>query len=101
MPIRKDNARQGPTSQWLLGLIEEFLTINNMDNDGNYFGWLVNKDRTLVQRLRDGGDVSITRMDDILAFMQYPATFRRTSAGLGPVNFRILKPLIIKPKEIP
>lgn len=81
---------QGPTAVWLLSEIERFLTSNDMENDGYTFGWHVAKDRMLVTRLRDGGDVTLTRMDDILAFMQNPVCKRE-----------ILKPMKIKPKELP
>lgn len=88
---------QGPTAQWLLGLIDEFLTINDMENDGCAFGWYVSQDRSLVTRLRDGGDVTTTKMDDILAFMQNPVTVTRK----GELKELDLKPLTIKPKELP
>lgn len=100
MPAKKENKPQGPTTLWLLELIEEYLTINDMDNDGNTFGWLVAQDRTLVQRLRDGGDISITRMDDVLAFMQRPIQSYRTSARLGTRTLKTLKPLTIQPRSI-
>lgn len=100
MPAKREDSEQGPTVLWLLGLIEEYLTINDMDNDGNTFGWLVAKDRTLVQRLRDGGDISITRMDDVLSFMQRPIQSYRTSARTGSRTLKTLKPLTIEPRSI-
>lgn len=99
MPIQKADKKQGKTTLWLLEQIEEFLTINDMDNDGNTFGWLVSKDRTLVQRLRDGGDIAIGKMDDALAFMQRPDTVYRTTTVEGTVK-KTLKPLTIKPRSI-
>ena len=99
MPAKYER-RQGATTQWLLGLIEEFLTINNIENDGNYFGWALCKDRTLVQRLREEGDITITRMDDALAFMQNPVGYTRVMTSEGWVKVP-LKPLTIKTKELP
>lgn len=92
-----DNRTQGPTAQWLLAQIERFLTINRMENDGNLFGWYVSQDRSLVTRLRDGGDVTTTRMDDILAFLQYPVTKTRD----GVLKELDLRPIKIRPKELP
>lgn len=100
MPIQKADRKQGKTTLWLLTLIEEFLTINDMDNDGNTLGWLIAKDRTLVQRLRDGGDISITRMDDVLAFMQMPVNNYRTSSMRGNPTWKTLKPLTIEPRSL-
>jgi len=90
--------RQGPTAIMLLGLIEEFLTLNDMDNDGNYFGWLVCGDRTLVQRLREGGDVTTTKMDDIISFLYKPEKILRSATLKGPVTIRYFKPL--KPRSV-
>jgi hypothetical protein len=101
MPIRKLDKPQGPTTVWLLGLIEEYLTINEMDNDGQTFGWLSTKDITMVQRLRDGGDITLTKMDEVLAFMQLPVNSYRTSARTGAREIKTLKPLTIKPRSIP
>lgn len=100
MPRQKADNKQGPTVLWLLAQIEEFLSVNDMDNDGNTFGWLVSKDRTLVTRLRDGGDISITKMDDVLAFMRCPDRVYRTTTSEGLVVNKTLKPLTIKPKEL-
>lgn len=100
MPIQKTDRKQGPTVLWLLEHIEEFLSVNDMENDGNTFGWLVTKDRTLVTRLRDGGDISVTRMDMVLAFMRCPDKVYRTEASDGSVVKKTLKPLTIKPKEL-
>ena len=99
MPPKKIDARQGPSVTELRRLIEEFLTINDMDNDGIYFGWLVAGDRNLVQRLRDGGDLTTTKMDDIIAFMQNPDKESRTKTSQGLVIRKTLQPLTIKPKE--
>lgn len=104
MPAKTDDAKQGPTAKWLLELIEEFMTINGMDNDGNRFGWLFCGDRTLVQRLRDGGDITTTRMDDAIAFMRNPVNFYRrptptSSACKSQVIPTALKPLTIKPRS--
>lgn len=90
MRVKQDRV-QGQTAQWLLEVIEVFLTVNNLDNDGCSFGWVLSKDRTLVQRLRDGGDVTTSKMDEILAYMQDP----------GMVNKVPLKPITIQPKELP
>lgn len=89
--MRKNlDKEQGSTAQWLLGVIDQFLDHNDMAPDGCTFGWYVAQDRMLVQRLRDGGDVTLTRMDDILAFMQDPVTKRGN-----------LKPMQIRKKELP
>lgn len=101
MPIKNLDKPQSPIILWLLGLIEDYLTLNEMDNDGHTFGWLVAKDRTMVQRLRDGGDITVTKMDDVLAFMQCPANSYRTSASTGARTIKPLKPLTIKPRSIP
>ena len=100
MPKVKDNAHQGPTVLWLLDLIEEFLTINEMDNDGERLGGIVFNDRTLVCRLRNGADLYVTRMDDLLAFMKNPDRSIRVETGEGTV-LKPLKPLNIKPRSIP
>lgn len=100
MPRQKADAKQGPTVLWLLEQIEEFLSVNDMENDGNTFGWLVSKDRTLVTRLRDGGDISITKMDDVIAFMRCPDRVYRTETREGLVVKKTLKPLTIKPRSL-
>ena len=100
MPAKKIDAQQGPTAKWLLDQIEEFLTINEMENDGCTFGWLLCRDRTLVQRLRDGGDVTLTRMDGAVAFMRNPVSGYRTYAKHGQRTIKALRPLNIKPKEL-
>lgn len=101
MPIKNLDKPQGPTAQWLLGVIEEYLEYNDMENDGRTFGWLVSKDRTMVQRLRDGGDIGLTKMDDILAFMQRPQSVYRAKTSEGLVVWKPLKPLNIKPRSLP
>lgn len=80
--------KTGQTVEWLLEQIEEFLTINYMQNDGYMFGWHATKDGSLVTRLRDGGDVTTKKMDHLLAFMQNP----------DKAN---LKPLTIKGRKLP
>lgn len=100
MRVKQDRV-QGPTAQWLLEVIEEFLTVNELDNDGCLFGWVLSKDRTLVQRLRDGGDVTTSKMDEILAFVQNPVSFAQTGVRKGLVRNIPLKPIIVKPKELP
>jgi hypothetical protein len=100
MRVKQDRV-QGPTAQWLLEIIEEFLTLNELDNDGCLFGWVLSKDRTLVQRLRDGGDVTTSKMDEILAFVQNPVSFASTGVRKGLVRNIPLKPITIKPKELP
>ena len=97
----KENRIQGPTAQWLLGLIEEYLTINDLDNDGCLFGWALSKDRSLVERLRDGGDVTTSKMDEILAFMQKSGNVTQTGVKNGAIRKIALKPLSIKTKELP
>lgn len=93
MPVKSD--AQGPTALQLLVDIEDFISVNDMDNDGNYFGWLAIKDRTVVQRLRDGGDVSTTKMDAIYDFMQNPADHYRAKASIrGLAKIKALKPFI-------
>lgn len=92
---------QGETAKQLLVDIEDFMTINDMDNDGNYFGWLAIKDRTMVQRLRDGGDVSTTKMDEIYTFMQNPVAHYRAKASIrGLERIKALKPFNQQPKEL-
>ena len=55
-----------PINTWLVDLIDEFLTINAMENDGCVFGWYIMRDRSLVTRLRDGGDVTTRKLETIL-----------------------------------
>lgn len=103
MPAKRPDTVQGPTAKWLLGLIEDFLTANEMDNDGCHFGWILCGDRTLVQRLRDGGDVSTTRLDEAIAFMRNPVNFYRRptpTASKSLVIPKALKPLTIEPRSI-
>lgn len=100
MRVKQDRV-QGPTAQWLLEIIEDFLTLNELDNDGCLFGWVLSKDRTLVQRLRDGGDVTTSKMDEILVFVQNPVSFAQTGVRKGRVRNIPLKPITIKPKELP
>jgi hypothetical protein len=97
----KENRVQGPTAIWLLEQIEEFLTINELDNDGCLFGWHLSKDRSLVERLRDGGDVTTSKMDEILAFLQGPVKVIKTGSRHGDIREIHLRPLKIKPKELP
>ena len=101
MPIKKTDRVQGTTILWLLDQIERFLELNELENDGNAFGWMLCKDRTLVQRLRDGGDINVTRMDEALAFMKNPDRSVRSSTREGLVMMKALKPLNIEPKELP
>jgi hypothetical protein len=101
MPRKKAGEVQSDLTLWLLGLIEEYLTLNDMDNDGNTFGWLSIGDVSVVQRLRDGGDVTIGKMVKIFAFMQRPVNSYLTSARTGERVTKTLKPLTIKPKELP
>ena len=97
----KENRVQGPTCVWLLDQIERFFTINKLDNDGCLFGWHLCRDRSLVERLRDGGDVTTSKMDEILAFMQDPVRVIRTGSRGGDIRQFTLKPMKIKPKELP
>lgn len=101
MPIKKTEKVQGPTVRWLLSQIELFLELNEMENDGNNFGWMLCKDGTLVQRLRDGGDINVSRMDEALAFMQNPGRNIRATTSEGLVFMKPLKPLTIKSRSIP
>lgn len=98
MPIKLDPP--GSTVKQLLVDIEEFMTMNNMDNDGNYFGWLAIKDRTVVQRLRDGGDVGTTKMDTIYAFMQNPVDHYRAKTSVrGLARIEAFQPFIKQPRS--
>lgn len=100
MPRRKEDFQQGPTTLWLLDQLEKYLEFNDMDNDGCSLSRLIADDRSLIQRLRDGGDISITKMDDALAFMQGSHVVRiKTSEGL--VETLTLKPFTIEPRSIP
>jgi hypothetical protein len=91
------NTRTCSTVSWLLAEIENFLTINSMENDGCAFGWYIMRDRSLVSRLRDGGDVTTKKMDDILAFMLNPVTTTRS----GEPKKLNLKPLTITRRQLP
>lgn len=90
-----------PMTPWLLDLIEQFLTINDMDNDGNAFGWYVMHDKDLVTRLRDGKDVSVRIMEASLSFMQNPVTVIPRGNRKGETRPLPLKPLVIKPRSLP
>lgn len=98
MPAKKDE--QGKTALWLMALIEDFLTINGMENDGNSFGWLALKDRTLVERMRGGGDLSTTKMDKVIAFLRNPDRTYKTVDSEGAVVMKTLRPLTFNPKEL-
>lgn len=100
MPLKKLDKPQGATAVWLLEQIESYLELNAMDNDGETFGWLVAKDKTMVQRLRDGGDITTGKMDDALAFMRMPINSYRTSARTGARTIKTLKPLNIQPRSL-
>ena len=85
---------QGPTAKRLLVDIENFMDLNDMDNDGNYFGWLAIKDRTMVQRLRDGGDVSTSKMDEIYSFIRNPADHYKARVRVrGLAKIEAFKPI--------
>jgi hypothetical protein len=88
-------------TDWLLEHIEEFLTINDMDNDGCAFGWYVMQDRNLVTRLRDGKDISLRIFEDVLAFMQKPVTVIPRGNRKGELKPLNLKPLNIKRRTLP
>lgn len=90
-----------PLSEWLLEHIEEFLTLNDMDNDGCAFGWYVMADRNLVTRLRDGKDISVRIFEDVLAFMQKPVTVIPRGNRKGELKPLDLKPITIKRRMIP
>lgn len=90
-----------PLTEWLLEQIEEFLTINDMDNDGAQFGWLVMHDWKLVTRLRDGKDISVRIFEDVLAFMQKPVTVIPRGNRKGELKPLDLKPITIKRRMIP
>ena len=98
MPIKNFNNPQCELTQWLLGLMEEYIDLNDLDNDGNTFGWLACKDATMVQRLRDGGDISIGKMCNALAFMQRPGEYRAKNTD---TVYKPLKPLTLKPRSLP
>lgn len=86
------------TIEWLLGEIDRFLTINAMENDGCVFGWYVMRDRSLVSRLREGGDVTTRKLEAILEFMQNPVTKDHRS---GKTKRLDLQPLTITRRELP
>jgi hypothetical protein len=96
-----ENTAPQTLSEWLLEQIEEFLTINDMDNDGNQFGWYVMHDKDLVTRLRDGKDVSVRIMEASLSFMQNPVTVIPRGNRKGETRLLPLKPLVIKRRSIP
>ena len=83
------NIKIGKTVEWLLEHIEEFLTINNMDNDGYTFGWYVMRDKSLVTRLRDGGDITTRKLEATLVFMQYLVKYDgKRVPSLKPINIK-------------
>lgn len=88
-------------TQWLLEHIHAFMDLNDMDVEGNQFGWYVMHDKDLVTRLRDGKDVSVRIMEASLSFMQNPVTVIPRGNRKGETRPLPLKPLIIKPRSIP
>lgn len=75
-------------TQWLLRHIELFMDLNDMEPDGNSFGWKACQDRTLVTRLRDGGDIRTTLLLQILSFMQNPISQSGKPLTLKPINIQ-------------
>ena len=96
MKQRKERTT-GPTVAWLLTQIDAFLDLNDMPGDGCLFGWYAMRDSSLVSRLREGKDVTTSKLDDILAFMQNPSTVTRS---VEPKTLN-LKPLNIKRRTLP
>jgi len=77
-----------PLTDWLMDLIEQFLTINVMENDGCVFGWYIMRDRSLVTRLREGGDLTTRKLETILSFMQNPIMYNGKKLDLKPLNIK-------------
>lgn len=91
-----------PLIDWLLEQIELFLDLNDMEPDGCQFGYYIMNDRTLVSRIRDGGDVTTKNMECILTFMQTPATVIHRGNRKGELKpLTHLKPLNIQRRTIP
>lgn len=85
----KEDRQTGPTIEWLLSKIDAFMDINHDQAiDDVSFGWYADKDRTLVPRLRLGGDVTTSKMDKIITFMQNPVTSKRSGLTLKPITIK-------------
>lgn len=72
--VQDNPAKLTSTAEWLLHNIDRFLD-NNLHNgwmDEEAFGWAACKDSSLVERLRNGGDVRTEKMDLILSFVKNP-----------------------------
>lgn len=91
--MEKTEQRENTTAEWLLGQIEAFLDLNDMDANGCNLGWYVMRDRSLVTRLRDGGDLTTRKMELVLAFIQNPVDYRGKKLTLTPLN--------VKRRELP
>lgn len=99
MPARKQD-NQGPTAKWLIEQIDKFLTVNPvLENDGCVLGYHIGKDRSLIERLRNGGDVFTSRMDEIIAFLTRHDNVIVTRSEGGSEKNVTLTPITIPPRS--
>lgn len=70
------------TKSWLLATINDFLE-ECPEMSPETFGWKSVKDTTLVERLRNGGDVRTLKLDMIIAFIH---NIRRSKNGEAKEN---------------
>ncbi len=59
------------TLEWLVDRINSFLKMNKGLTEAS-FGWAAIKDTGLVERLRNGGDVTTRKLDALVRFMSNP-----------------------------
>ncbi len=59
------------TLEWLIHQIDQYLKINPGVTEAA-FGWAAIKDTGLVERLREGGDVTTRKFDALVRYMSNP-----------------------------
>ncbi len=80
-PNPQETARK-TTIESLLDHIDQFLEANPHITEES-FGWFSCKQSNLLERLRDGGDITTRRLDSIIAFMANPVLTHRKDATHG------------------
>lgn len=73
------------TIQALLYDIERFLKLNPHISEES-FGWFSIKQSNLLDRLRNGGDLSTRNLDRVIAYMRAPVTTNRKELPHGKAN---------------
>ena len=57
--------------EWLLAQIDSYLS-ENQDVTPECFGWRAMRDTKLVDRLRNGGDITTRKMDKVIRYLANP-----------------------------